>query len=196
MSNPRRTTGRATKRRDVDPVRVLRDNRVVYYPSGIVGQGKRKFLRCDSAAAAEKEAAARRAELMRQHCHGPASSAPLHQVMVAMLRQLKAAGVSEGSIKKYRTNWNKWIPEEIRLTPCHELNISHWSQIFDQLNEKHAGPTVVKSVANTLGKLINWGADREYFLTDDAFGSPVRRGRRYKSAVASATTADQVRKAA
>lgn len=48
MSERRRNapTQRLTRRRDDDPVKISKDHRVSWYPSGVPGKGERKQKRC------------------------------------------------------------------------------------------------------------------------------------------------------
>lgn len=182
MSEPR-----MRHRFDDDPVHVVSAGRITYWTGGEVSVGERKFLRCGSAAAAEATAEQMRADFARLRAAGPLPASTLHQLMAAMVAHLREVGAPKGSLNAYRSNWNCWVPEEIRLVRCCDLTLAHWTAIFDNLNYHGAGPGVVRAVQRTLNKLIGWGINRGYLDSPTPFGDPRRRTAIAKDAIGNAT---------
>lgn len=164
-----------TKRRDQDPVHVHRDGRVTYWTGGKPGLGQRIFQRCGSVEAAEVRAAELRQRLAKTHGMGPQSSGNLDQAMRDMIISMRDSGGEEGSIRQYRSNWNKWVPESVGNVRCLDVDIRHWSEIFDNANKERASETTIKNVARTLGVFTEWAVDHGYFASSEPFGDPRRR---------------------
>ena len=171
------------KRRDKDPVRVYADGRLWYWTGGRPGAGKRVPERRGTLAAAEARAAELRTLLARAHGLGPQASSSLDQAMQDMLAAMRTASDAEGSIRQYKSNWNTWVPPEIGAkVRCLEVDIKHWSGIFDHANAEGASESTVKNIARTLGVLMEWAVDRGYFASSEPFGDPRRRRKIVKKA--------------
>ena len=78
--------------------------------------------------------------------------------------------VNDGSLLAYGSNFRTWIPDDIRVVPCRDLDLDHYTSIFDALARSHASKPVVRNVGRTLGKLIKMGSQRKY-LDANSFGS-------------------------
>lgn len=145
------------------PVRVY-DRRVVYYPSGVAGVGKRQSERLPDSAAAQ----ARVAELRALLANGGSvnTGLPFHRLMADLIEHRRLVGAPTGTINQYRSNWNCWVPEDVRLLPCGELQRFHWNRILDFMVEGGASKQTVKAVTRTLGAVNTFGADRGYFANE------------------------------
>jgi integrase len=173
---PKRSSGRARPRRDSDPVRVYGDRRIAYWDGGRVGVGTRRMRRFPTAREANDAAASLRTQFARTAHHGPLERAPLINLMQAMLRHHQAVAIPVGSLKQYRSNWNRWVPIEVRLTPCDELTLAHWTQIFDGLTAEHASAATIRAVARTMGSILQFGLGRGYFVDQEPFAlAAIRR---------------------
>lgn len=172
-----------TKRRDNDPVRAYRDGRIWYWTGGRPGAGRRIAERHGSFAVAEVRAAELRTRLASTSCLGPKAALFLDQAMQDMVRDMRAAGGPEGSIRQYNSNWNTWVPEDIGAkVRCLDVDIRHWTAIFTYANANGASESTVKNIARTLGVFIDWAVDRGYFVSSEPFGDPRRRRRIVKKA--------------
>lgn len=177
------STETKTKRRDNDPVRVYSDGRIWYWTGGRPGAGDRVPERCGTLAKAEVRAVELRALLARAHGLGPQSGSVLDQAMQDMLAAMRTAGEPEGSIRQYKSNWNTWVPAAVGANVrCLEVDIQHWAEIFDHANAEGASEPTVKSIARTLGVLMEWAVDRGYFASSEPFGDPRRRRKIVKKA--------------
>lgn len=182
-TEPRRTTKKKTKRRDGDPVLVYKDGRLWYWTGGRPGEGKRVPERCGgSYEAAVERAAELRVRLARANGLGAHAAGTLDEAMQDMLHAMRAAGDPEGSIRQYKSNWNKWVPAKIGTTRCLDVDIKQWSAIFDNANAAGASASTVRNVARTLGVVTEWTVDRGYFASSEPFGDPRRRKKIVKRA--------------
>jgi integrase len=172
-----------TKRRDGDPVRVYADGRLWYWTGGRPGVGERIPERCGTLAAAEARAVELRARLVRTQGLGPQAASVLGQAMQDMIASMRTAGDAEGSIRQYKSNWNRWMPAEIAWNVrCLDVDIHHWAAIFDHANAEGASEPTVRNIARTLGVLMEWAVDRGYFASSEPFGDPRRRRKIVKKA--------------
>jgi integrase len=167
-----------TKRRDSDPVRVYDNGRLWYWTGGRPGKGIRTPERCGSREAAEARAAELRVKLARTHGRGRHPATTLDQLMQDLLIHLRRVGDPEGSIRAYKTNWNRWVPEEVGTVRCFDVALQHWSAILTHLDEQKASEPVVRNVTRTLGVALEFGLENGYFPTDEPFGAPRRRHKR------------------
>jgi integrase len=180
-----------TRRRDDDPVRVYDDGRIAYYTGGAPGVGDRKIQRCGSREAAELRATELRKQLLL-HRPTPKANATLDDLMRAAVKHWRKVGHPTGTIQQYRPDWNTHVPPKTGAIPCREVDISHYTAIFNQLNEKQASEQVIDAVARTLGAVvIKFGVLNGYFPGGQPFGGPDLR--RAAVAGARATAARQNR---
>lgn len=181
-SDNRRKKQRKTKRRDDDPVRVYDDGRIAYWTGGRPGLGKRVYERCGTQEAATTRAAELRVLLARVNGLGAHSAGTLDQAMQDMLDAMRAGGDPEGSIRQYKSNWNRWVPTKIGRTRCLDVDIKQWSAIFDNANAAGASASTVRNISRTLGVVMEWTVDRGYFASSEPFGDPRRRKKIVKRA--------------
>lgn len=125
MSERRRNapTQRLTRRRDDDPVKVSKDHRVSWYPSGVPGKGDRKQKRCKNRAEAEAFALKKREEIDRHRTRGPLSHTALGDVWVRYVAYLRNTGTPQGTTDQYRSNWNCHMLESVAEISCGELTV-------------------------------------------------------------------------
>lgn len=162
--------------RTTDPVSVFADGRVAWYPSGRPGVGGRRWKRHrGNRAAGEAFAARKRAELaglaedIGQSLDDDPSQAPFSHLMSRLVEHLKETGAPKGTVNQYRSNWNCWVPERVRTTPCAELRLPDWTRVFDEMGRAHASPGTIAAVKRTLGKALSFGVPRGYFGEDEPF---------------------------
>ena len=164
------------KRRDADPVRVYDDGRLWYWSGGKPGQGTRIAERCGTRERAEARAVELRSRLAAAYGLGPQAASVLDQAMQDMLTALRTVGAPEGTLRQYKSNWNRWVPAHIgQKVRCVDVGIEHWAAIFDYANANQASATTVSNIARTLGVLMEWAVDRGYFVSSEPFGDPRRR---------------------
>jgi hypothetical protein len=176
----KRTAARAklTRRRDDDPVKIFKDFRVSWWPSGVPGEGERKMQRTGSEENARAFAEERYAEIDRHRARGPLSHVPLGVVWRRYVQFLRDTNTPQGTTDQYRSNWNCHVPEEVADVSCGDLDISHWTAIFEAMLTDGATKETMAAVQRTLGALITYAEDRNYFGDRDAFGvSAHRRGK-------------------
>jgi integrase len=185
----RKPTG--TRRRDNDPVRVYDDGRIAYWTGGSPGSGKREMERCGSHEAAELRAAEVWKRLL-EHLPAPKGTATLDELMRAAVKHWEKVGHPTGTIRQYRSDWNTHVPPAIGAVRCREVGISHYTAIFNRLNEERASEQVIDAVARTLGAVtVKFGVLNGYFSDGQPFGGPDLR--RATVAGARATAARQNR---
>lgn len=160
-----------------DPVRVTKDHRVVWYPSGRVGDGARRSRRCGSDVAAQQFARQVRGELtgaaLDLDLGSPNKS--VRQMIEHFLTDRELVVGSPLTTRQYRSNLNVWTPAVVQVASCGDVDLRHWHAIFDGLRIGGASAGTVKSVARTYGALIQFGALRGYLSESDAFGSALMR---------------------
>lgn len=168
-----------TRRRDDDPVKITKDFRVSWYPSGVPGKGnKRKQLRFGSREDAEAFAMKKYAEIDRHRARGPLSHMPLGEVWLRYVKFLRDTNTPQGTTDQYRSNWNCHVPEEVADVSCGDLDVSHWTRIFEEMLSDGATKETIRAVSRTLGALLTYAEDRNYFGDRDPFGvSAHRRGK-------------------
>ena len=155
------------------PARIGTDLRVAYYPSGLARVGPRKYRRHKTLEDAQAFAAAVCA-LRSTAGTVPIGERPHQTLSVAMRAYVEhrtKAGDTKSTTDQYRSNFNTWMPADIALTRCSELNLLHWNAIFSGALEEGASHTTIGAVARTLGSLIDFGLKHGYFPTEP-FGEP------------------------
>lgn len=180
MSERRRNapTQRLTRRRDDDPVKISKDHRVSWYPSGVPGKGERKQKRCRTDEEARAFALEKREEIDRHRTRGPLSHTALGNVWIRYVTYLRDTKTPQGTTDQYRSNWSCHMLESVAEVPCGDLTVGHWTQVFEEMLTDGATKETMRAVARTLGALITYAEDRNYFGDGDAFGvSPHRRGK-------------------
>lgn len=180
MSERRRKapTQALTRRRDDDPVKVSKDHRVSWYPSGVPGKGDRKQKRCKNRDEAEAFALEKREAIERHRTRGPLSHTALGDVWVRYVAYLRDTRTPQGTTDQYRSNWNCHMLESVAEVACGDLTVGHWTQVFEEMLTEGATKETMRAVARTLGALIAYAEDHNYFGDADAFGvSPHRRGK-------------------
>ncbi len=184
-----------TRRRDDDPVRVYDDGRIAYWTGGAPGVGKRKLERCGSPEAAELRASDVRKLLQRRSGPAPRADATLDELMRGAVAHWRKVGHPTGTIQQYRSVWNTHVPSKIGAVPCREVDISHYTAIFNRLNEEQASEQVIDAVARTLGAVvIKFGVLNGYFPDGQPFGGPDLRRAAVAGARATAARQNRVRK--
>lgn len=172
------TDGKVTRRRDDDPVRVYSDGRVAWYTGGKPGVGDRKIARKGTRENAEAYAEELRTELRRSPSTlGPKGDATLAEMVQDMLDTLRAEHAPEGTVRQYKSDWNAHMADIIGTVRCREAATWHYRQVFSRLLQEKASQQVMRNVARTLGTVIDFGEDNDYFGTDEPFGSATRRTR-------------------
>lgn len=172
------TKKKITRRRDDDPVKIFKDFRVGWWPSGIPGVGKRKLDRTGSAEKARAFAEARYAEIDRHRARGPLSHVALGEVWLRYVKYLRDTDTPLGTTNQYRSNWNCHVPEEVADISCGDLDVSHWTRIFEEMLTEGATKQTMRAVSRTLGALLTYAEDRNYFGDRDPFRvSGDRRGK-------------------
>ncbi|MDN4172388.1 hypothetical protein QWY28_05495 [Nocardioides sp. SOB77] len=98
------------RKRDGDPVRVYKD-RVVYYPTGVVGNGGRKTERLKGRTLGETEAAVRETlgELAAPH----SDELTMFKLMRHYIAHARATNAEEETVSRYRVAFNS-LPETTR----------------------------------------------------------------------------------
>lgn len=169
--NPISSTVRADGRRVVS-----------WYPSGVAGVGKRMQSGRPNQRAALAKAAAlepgltetavktrRRMALDAGDLHNRRAT-PFGEMAKELFEVMIDNNVNEGSFRAYGSNFRTWIPDDIQLVLCRDLDVDHYTSIFDALGRSHVSKPVVRNVGRTLGKLIKMGSRRKY-LDANKFGS-------------------------
>lgn len=156
-----------------DPVRTSGE-RVIWYPSGFVGDGKRKFERCGS-----PDVAAERAKELRQVLGRGSTAVPLTATLDDMARaslaHLEAVGTPQGTTKQYRSNWNVWVPEAIGRIPSRQADLLDWSRLFMEMEKAGASWQTIRNVRRTVNALCKIGAHLGYFGLGEPFGPVTQR---------------------
>ncbi len=169
MARKRKLTRR---RDDDDPVRVYDDGRIAYWTGGSPGAGTRKLERCGTREAAGLRATQVRKQLLA-HQPAPKGNVTLDELMRAAVKHWMKVGRPTGTIQQYRSDWNTHVPPEIGAVRCRDVDISHYTAIFDELNEEQASVQVIDAVARTLGAVaIEFGVLDGYFPDGQPFGGP------------------------
>jgi integrase len=170
---------------------VYDDGRIAYWTGGSPGSGKREMERCGSHEAAELRAAEVWKRLL-EHLPAPKGTATLDELMRAAVKHWEKVGHPTGTIRQYRSDWNTHVPPAIGAVRCREVGISHYTAIFNRLNEERASEQVIDAVARTLGAVtVKFGVLNGYFSDGQPFGGPDLR--RATVAGARATAARQNR---
>lgn len=168
-----------TRRRDGDPVRISANFVVSWYPGGVPGKGhKRRQKRTKDAAAARKFAEEKYAEIARHTAVGPLGHVAFGELWQHFVTFLQNANTPQGTSDQYRSNWRCHVPEAVGDVRCADLDVSHWTRIFEEMLMDGATQETMRAVARTLGALITYAENRNYFGNHDAFG--VSAGRRSK----------------
>jgi integrase len=167
-----------TRRRDANPVKISANFVVSWYPSGIPGQGKRLQKRRKDAAAAAEFADEKAAEIARHRSVGPLGHTAFGDLFRYYVTFLLQTNTPQGTSDQYRSNWRRHVPEAVGDVRCADLDVSHWTRIFEEMLMEGATKETMRAVSRTLGALITYGENRNYFGDRDAFG--VSAGRRGK----------------
>lgn len=166
------------RRRDDDPVKIFKDGRVAWWPSGVPGVGERKMKRKKIGEEARAFAEEKYAEIDRHRTRGPLSHVPLGEVWLRYVKFLRDTNTPQGTTDQYRSNWNCHVPEEVADVSCGDLDVSHWTRIFEEMLSEGATKETMRAVLRTLGALLTYAEDRNYFSDRDPFGvSAHRRGK-------------------
>lgn len=170
------------KPRTNDPVSIDKLARIVYYESGRPGVGERKFKRCGG----DMERAIREAEEIRQKLAaktrmGSRADATLNDLMQDLLRSRYKRGAAS-TPAQYASNWNKWVPEEVKLVRCLDAGIEHWTTVFDYMEAHSAGLGTIKAVTRTLNSVIAHGRARDFLPSADSWGNKELRNKVAKDA--------------
>lgn len=172
------TKKKITRRRDDDPVKIFKDFRVAWWPSGVPGVGERKMERTGSAENARAFAAEKYAEIDRHRIRGPLSHVALGEIWLRYVQFLRDTSTPQGTTDQYRSNWNCHVPEKVAEVGCGDLDVGHWTRIFEEMLSEGATKETMRAVSRTLGALITYAEDRNYFGNRDPFGiSGDRRGK-------------------
>ncbi len=191
MARKRKLTRR---RDDDDPVRVYDDGRIAYWTGGSPGAGTRKLERCGTREAAGLRATQVRKRLLA-HQPAPKGNVTLDELMRAAVKHWMKVGRPTGTIQQYRSDWNTHVPPEIGAVRCRDVDISHYTAIFDELNEEQASVQVIDAVARTLGAVaIEFGVLDGYFPDGQPFGGPDLRRATAAEARATAVRQNRARK--
>ena len=181
MPDSKRTSAKpkVTRRRDDDPVKIAKDFRVSWYPGGVPGKGnERKQQRCRSREEAEAVALEKYEEIDRHRTRGPLSHVSLGQVWLRYVKFLRSSETPQGTTDQYRSNWNCHVPEAVADVSCGDLDVSHWTRVFEEMLTEGATKQTMRAVSRTLGALLTYAEDRNYFGDRDPFGiSGDRRGK-------------------
>lgn len=167
-----------TRRRDSNPVKVSSTFVVSWWPSGVPGEGKRLQKRTKDAAAAAEFADEKVAEIARHRSVGPLGHTAFGDLFRHYVTFLLRTGTPQGTSDQYRSNWRCHVPEAVGDVRCADLDVSHWTRIFEEMLMEGATKEMMRAVSRTLGALITYGENRNYFGDRDAFG--VSAGRRGK----------------
>lgn len=180
MPEPKRAAAKkkVARRRDDDPVKIFKDGRVAWWPSGVPGKGDRKMLRKKIGEEARAFAEEKYAEIDRHRARGPLSHVPLGEVWLRFVKYLRDHDTPQGTTNQYRSNWNCHVPEAVADISCGDLDVGHWTRIFEEMLSDGATKQTMRAVSRTLGALLTYAEDRNYFGDRDPFGvSGDRRGK-------------------
>lgn len=172
------TSKKLTRRRDDDPVKIFKDFRVAWWPSGIPGVGQREMERKGTAENAKAFAEEKYAEIDRHRTQGPLTHVVLGEVWRRYVKFLRSSNTPQGTTDQYRSNWNCHVPEAVADISCADLAVGHWTQIFEEMLTEGATKETMRAVSRTLGALLSYAEDRNYFGDREPFGvSADRRGK-------------------
>lgn len=167
---------RKAKRRDKDPVRVYPDGRLAFWTGGLPGVGARVMERHGCRERAEDRAVELRKRLALTQIAGPEAGVTLDRAMQDMVISMRKGKADNATIRQYLSNWNCWVPEEVGAkVRCLDVEIRHFTAIFDHAVAGGASPSTVKNLARTLGAFTTWAVDHGYFISGDSFGDRLRR---------------------
>jgi integrase len=167
---------KVTRRRDGDPVRVYRDGRVYWYPSGKPGQGDRLMKRTGSLENGEKFAAELRDQLRRGPVRtGPKSGKTLAEMVQEMIDSMREEKQPDGTIASYKSDWNTHMADEIGAVRCRDAALWHYKAVFQRLARAGASEAVVNNVARTLGAIRKYGFEGGFFIDENTFGAAQQR---------------------
>lgn len=157
--------------RSNDPVRVYDDARVVWWDGGRPGVGVRHHQRFNGdMALARQEAEKIREELRWETGMSRLASATLNDLMQDLLRARFEEGGAASTRNQYASNWNKWVPDEVKVVRCLDARIEHWSMVFRHLGRQGASLGTIKAVTRTLNSVITHGCVNGFLPTEDAWG--------------------------
>lgn len=174
----------SSRRRDnSDPVRSYADGRVAYWSGGRAGVGQRLWERTGSAEAGHARATELR-EMLASGVTGavPKGEATLDDLAQDCIESLRALRAPEGTVRQYRSDWNRWVPEHIGSVPCRQAQLWHWNQILDGIVAGGGSAGRIAAVVRTVRAVTNWGAGRGYFGSEEPWGSPTRRAQAVRAA--------------
>lgn len=155
------------------------DGRVAYWTGGAPGVGKRKFERFATEADAQE-----RAVELRDGSTGasqPRSRRTLNQLAQFMLDDLRSSHAPEGTVRQYKSNWNLWVPDDVKRVACSEAEIKEISRVMSRLAEKKASLVTTNAVIRTLNAVIRTGQLNNWLRGDD-LGTLAHRKEAYKVA--------------
>jgi hypothetical protein len=133
--------------------------------------------------------------LKRRSGPAPKADATLDELMRDARDHWEKVCHPTGTIRQYRSDWNTHIPAKIGAVPCREVDISHYTAIFNKLNEERASEQVIDAVARTLGAVtVKFGVLNGYFPDGQPFGGPDLRRAAVAGARATAARQNRARK--
>lgn len=140
--------------------------RFTYYPSGQPNVGRPAYGRVKRGSTWIEATQSVRREIAPRLCGVTA----LHEMVQQFLEHAVETNVSNGTVSKYASHWNKWItPEEMRTADTQQIGIRQWQQLTDHLNREMASVKTIDAVLSTFNKFVDFGVTRGHiprnFLT-------------------------------
>jgi integrase len=161
---------RRTLRRDDDPVRVLRDHRVVWWTGGAPGLGVRRAKRFGSSAEAQRFAVALREDLAEVRDLSGTFARAVHDYFAA-----HDGSATRSTMQKYRGTLDKWVLPEIGDVALSDFGIVSVRRCFESANAEQVGPSVIKGIDTAIGAVVSFAAEGGAFGGRDPLPAAQRR---------------------
>lgn len=173
-------------RRGSDLVRIREDRdrggwRISYWPSGIIGVGKRSHER-----AADERAAKERAEEIRQALRVAAGPVPrgdrtFGELAADFVQHLRDTHTKPSTLGTLRSDLNAHILPELAHVPVKALSVQAFSAVVDRAVRRGLMPSTLNGIVRTLHTLSGWAEPRG-LIAEGCWGSPAHRRSLLKAA--------------
>lgn len=158
--------GRATPRRDTDPVRVYADGRVAYWTGRVPGEGKRVFTRPRHGQLADE---------LRRDLGTPSLDKGGRTVMQLFQAWRDAQPADHATTRKVRSDASNHILPVVGLVRNRDLTLADLIAVIDRALAAGLALNTVKAIRTSFATVVTWGRARGWFGTVHPFGSPEER---------------------
>ena len=141
-------------------VSVVRDGngyRIVYWPSGTPGVGRRLRPRAGTDLAAARERAADLATGIDAGTVTGRSEEPFWRMAEAWVEDMKKTEVPEGTWKAHVSRLDTWVLGSVGNVASGRLEMEHWRRPVRAVSHAGSAAATVDGVSSTIVGLIAWG---------------------------------------